>query len=485
MKKTALVGLAAAGVAVGTVAAGASAVARSRRDSEPEQRRADPVSESGVDGQAFLDHLAEAVRLWTVVYADRGLNDPADIQTMHAFLRSTYPLMHERCRVETVNELSLLFTWEGTAAEFDPVVLMAHMDVVPVEPGTESDWAADPFGGAVVGDELWGRGTLDDKGPLIAVMEAVEHLIDIGFQPERTVIIAIDHDEEIGGAQGAAHVAVLLDDRGVRPWLVIDEGGAVTDALNPLTDEPVALVKVAEKGYLDLELIATGQGGHSSFPPRSSTIGTLAAAIRRLEEHPMPAHVEVLRPFFAALAPRLDPKFRPILANLGLTAPLVSRLLASRQETNVIIRTTTAVTMVSGGVKPNVLPQEGSAVVNFRILPGDSIDSVVDHVQRVVGDHIAVRPIGEMRAEPSRFSSVDSPAWETLRRNVEETFPDAIVAPWILTAATDSRYYADFAGDVYGFAPFNGGMDMLGTIHGTGSASGSPTLWERSRSSVG
>ena len=133
-----------------------------------------------------------------------------------------------------------------------------------------------------------------------------------------------------------------------------------------------------------------------------------------------------------------------------------------------MIRTTTAVTMVSGGVKPNVLPQEASAVVNFRILPGDSIDSVIEHVRAVVGDDIAVRPVGEMRGEPSRFSSTDSPAWETVRRSIEETFPEATVAPWILTGATDSRYYTDFAGDIYGFAPFTGGMDMLGTIHGTG-----------------
>jgi len=468
MKKSTIVGIAAAGIAAGAVAAKASTSKRSRPTPVPALEEFEPVTEPGVDGQAFLDHLAEAVRLPTVVYAERDRNDPADILAMHAFLRATYPLIHDRCRVETVNDLSLLFTWEGTNPDADPVVLMAHMDVVPVEPGTEEDWAVDAFSGIAVDGELWGRGTLDDKGPLIAVMEAVEHLVSTGFQPGRTLILAIGHDEEIGGAEGASHVAALLNERGVRPWFVIDEGGAVTDALAPLTTEPVALVKVAEKGYVDLELTATGAGGHSSFPPNSSTIGVLAAAIRRLETHPMPARVGVLRPFFTALTPVLDPKVRPVLTNLGITGPIVSRLLASSQETNVMIRTTTAVTMVSGGVKPNVLPQEASAVVNFRILPGDSVESVVEHVRSVVGDDIAVRPIGEMRSEPSRFSSTESAPWQIVSRSVGETFPQATVAPWILTGATDSRYYADFAGEIYGFAPFTGGMDMLGTIHGTG-----------------
>ena len=466
MKKSTLIGAAAIGVAAGTAAVLGKRT-RSHAEPSPTMPPAEAVIEPGIDGDAFLDHLAEAIRIPTVIYAERERNDPADILAMHDFLRATYPLLHERCRVEKVNELSLLFTWEGTDPEADPIVLMAHMDVVPVEPGTESDWTVDAFSGEIIDGALWGRGALDDKGPLIATLEAAEHLAATGFEPERTLILAIGHDEEIGGAEGAAHVAAILRDRGVHPWFVIDEGGAVTDALEPLTEEPVALVKVAEKGYIDLELTATGEGGHSSFPPPSSAIGKLAVAIERLESTPMPARVEVLAPFFAALAPRFDPRLRAILTNLGVTGPVVSRLLASRQETNVMIRTTTAVTMVSGGVKPNVLPQEASAVVNFRILPGDSIDAVIEHVRRVVGDGIAVRPVGEMRSEPSRFSSTESDAWTVVHRSITETFPAAIAAPWILTGATDSRYYSDFAGDIYGFAPFTGGMDMLGTIHGT------------------
>jgi carboxypeptidase PM20D1 len=182
----------------------------------------------------------------------------------------------------------------------------------------------------------------------------------------------------------------------------------------------------------------------------------------------MPARVGVLEPFFRSLTSRIDPALRPVLANLRVTGPIVARLFGVRPETDAMIRTTTAVTMVYGGVKPNVLPQEASAVVNFRILPGDSIESVVEHVRRVVGDDIVVEAFGEMSSEPSRFSSTASPAWQVLHRSISETFPDAVVAPWILTGATDSRYYTAFAGDIYGFAPFTGAMDMLSSIHGTG-----------------
>ncbi|GMQ84938.1 MAG: M20 family peptidase [Acidimicrobiia bacterium] len=430
--------------------------------------RAAPIREPGIDGNAFLDHLAEAIRLPTVSYEDGDRIDPGDILAIHAFLRDTYPLAHGRCHVETVADLSLLYTWQGTDTGADPIVLMAHLDVVPVEPGTEDEWDQDPFGGTSVDGELWGRGSLDDKGPLIAVMEAVEHLLDNGFVPTRTVIIAYGHDEEIGGIQGAKRTAALLRERGIHPWFVVDEGGWVVDELPPLTNEPVALVSTAEKGYLDLQITAVGDGGHSSIPPRSTAIGKLASAIERLEANPLPAHIEVLKPQFAALAPRLDRRLRLLLTNLRLFGPLVARVLTRRPQTAAFVRTTTAVTMVSGGIKANVLPQEASAVVNFRILPGDSIESVMAHVDRLVGPDLSAAPFGEMRAEPSRFSSTESAAWAVLTRSIEETYPEAIVAPWVMSGATDSRHFRDFAGDVYGFNGFSGTLESISRIHGTG-----------------
>lgn len=425
--------------------------------------------EPGVDGQAFLDHLAAAVRIPTVSYEDRDRNDPDDILALQAFLRDTFPLtLQKHCKVEAVNKLSLLITREGTDPELDPILLMAHLDTVPVEEGTDDDWEVDPFSGEIVDGELWGRGTLDDKGPLIAVMEAVEHLLGSGFEPTRTLMLAFGHDEEIGGLEGAKQIAELLRERGVRPWFVVDEGGWVVDEVAPLTSEPVALVATAEKGYLDLQLTAVGRSGHSSSPPRSTAIGTLSDGIRRLEKNPLPAHVEVLEPQFDALADRLDRRLRPFLTNLRVFGPLVSRVLGRLPQLDPSIRTTTAVTMISGGEKPNVLPRHASAVVNFRILPGDTIESVIAHVERIVGPDIAVAAYGEHRQEPTNPSSIDSDAWRVLERSIRETFPDAAVAPWIMYGGTDSRYFRDIAGSVYGFNGFTGDRDLLGRFHGVG-----------------
>ncbi|VAV90305.1 hypothetical protein MNBD_ACTINO01-1701 [hydrothermal vent metagenome] len=472
MRRRTKIAIAATSAATGAAAIAARAAGKyctEVGDQTAMRDRAARVGEPGVDGDAFLHHLAEAIRITTVVYVERDRNDPQDIYAIHEFLAATYPRTHERCTVETVNDLSLLYTWHGTDPKADPILVMAHMDVVPIEPGTEDDWAVDPFSGAIVDGYLWGRGALDDKGPMIAIMEAVEHLVDDGFEPTRSVMITFGHDEELGGAHGAANVARLLTERGVHPWFVVDEGGAVADSLPPLTESQVALVKTAEKGYVDLELTATADGGHSSIPPRTTAIGALSQAIHRLESHPAPAHIDILEPMFEALGPYLDPKLRPILTNLKVTGPIVTKLMSARPSTDATIRTSTAVTMISGGVKPNVLPQEARAVVNFRIIPGESIASTVEHVRRVVGTGIAIEPYGEMRAEPSAVSSTASEAWQVLETSIEETFPEAVVAPWTLTGATDSRYFADIAGDIYGFAPFTGDVDAtFGSIHGTG-----------------
>ena len=469
MKTATKIGVAVAAVTAATAAAAAKVATSMNGKSPAITERAAPAIEPNIDGDAFLEHLGQAVRLDTVVFEDRSQNDPTDITAFHEFLRETYPLTHETCVVETINELSLLYTWEGSDPQLAPIVLMAHIDVVPIEPGTEGDWTHGPFSGEVSEGRLWGRGALDDKGPLIATIEAVEHLIATGFEPTRTVYMTFGHDEEIGGAQGGKEVASTLRDRGVHPWLVVDEGGLVLDSIPTLVDSPVALVSVAEKGYVNVKLAARSEGGHAALPPSSTAVGRIAEAVHRLEKNPVPARVGVLSPTFDALAPAMDRKTAAMLTNLRVTGPVVTRMLSATPEMNALIRTSTAVTMVSGGVKPNVLPQEAWAVVNFRILPGDSVDSVMAHVRDVVGPDIEIETFGETSSEPSSFSSTESEAWAVVRRSVQETFPDATVAPWIMTGATDSRYYGPFASDVYGFAPFTMSVDDAG-IHGTDEA---------------
>lgn len=419
-------------------------------------------------GDRFLKNLTGAIQIPTVSHETREESDRGLLHLFHQYLEEVYPLVHERCDVETINELSLLMTWRGSDPGLDPIVVMAHQDVVPVESGTEDDWPVDPFSGEIVGDHLWGRGALDDKGPLIAILESVEHLLGTGFAPTRTVLIASGHDEEIGGKEGAKHIAETLGQRGINPWFVLDEGGFVVDAIPPLTAEPVALVRTSEKGLVNLKLTARGEGGHSSAPQRPTTVGKLAVALKALEESPVRARVEMVEPTFQALAPRLAAPLRFILSNLRFTGSIVTRILARDPVTEAWIRTTTAITIVSGGVKSNVIPQQASATINFRIIPGDTVASVIAHVRRVVAPDIEIEITGDHYDEPSPISSIQSDAWRSLSYSITETFPEALVAPWTLIAATDSRHFAGIAGDVYGFSPFTISLDDRKRVHGPG-----------------
>ncbi len=264
-----------AGVGVGAAAAAALRRRWSGGD-EPEM----PPPEFDAAGASFLDHLAEAVRIPTVSYEDRSRIDLQAFDRLHAFLASTYPLVHERLQREVVGGHSLLFTWPGSNLDAPAVVLMAHQDVVPIEDGTEGDWEFPPFDGARDATYLWGRGALDDKGALIGILEAVEGLLRSGFEPRATLYLVFGHDEEIGGGEGAAVVAQLLRDREIQVGIVLDEGGAVAEDMPAGAKAPIGLLGIGEKGHVNVELVARGDGGHSSMPPQSTAVGRVAEAVR-------------------------------------------------------------------------------------------------------------------------------------------------------------------------------------------------------------
>ncbi|HSQ37723.1 MAG TPA: M20/M25/M40 family metallo-hydrolase [Acidimicrobiia bacterium] len=420
-------------------------------------------------GRALLDHLAEAVQIRTISREDRSLIDWAPFAEFHAFLERTYPLVHRELRREVVADHSLLYTWEGADPAALPVLLMGHLDVVGVEPGTEADWDHPPFAGERDEEYLWGRGSIDDKGSVIALFESVEGLLADGFRPDVTLHLAIGHDEEIGGTEGAAAVSALLASRGVRLDFVLDEGGAVVTGFLPGLNRPVALLGIGEKGYLNLELIAGGGGGHSSVPPPHTTIGLLAAAVGRLEAAPMPARLDVQGGFFAALAPAMGRVQGLALRHLDRLGPLVERRLSALPAGNALIRTTSAVTMIEGGVKPNQLPQSARAVANFRVIPGDTVDGVLAHARKVVGEGITVgRVEGGFSAEPSRLADTESASYRLVAETIEEVFPGAAVAPWIVMGATDARHYLPVAENVFRFSPFRFTPEDMSRMHGTG-----------------
>ena len=425
-----------------------------------------PAPPRAVDVEAVARHLAAAIRFPTISFSD----DPAQLQgaafdAFHAWLGETYPRLHRALVRERVGEQSVLYTWTGSDPSLEPILLLAHIDVVPAE--NAERWTRPPFEGRIENGFVWGRGAIDDKGALVAICEAVETLLAQGFVPRRTVLLAFGHDEEVGGARGAGEIAKRLASRGTRALLALDEGAAVVHGLLPGFDRNVALIGTAEKGSATLEVVAKAAGGHSSTPPRETASGILARAILRLEANPMPGGVVgVTRSFFEALAPELPLWARVPLGNLWLFAKPMDWVLSREPGPNALLRTTTAVTMLSGSPKENVLPVEAIAGVNFRLLPGDTPEGVRAHVERVVADpRIEVRFKYPPR-EASPVSPIDGPAFALVQRTAGEIFPDVIVAPFLTVGGTDCRHYEPLTQGLYRFAPLVYGEADLRLAHG-------------------
>jgi carboxypeptidase PM20D1 len=418
--------------------------------------------------RAAAERLAGAIRIPTISAEDPAAFDADAFQRLHAYLQTAFPRVHLELRREIVGTHSLLYTWQGTNPSLDPILLAGHMDVVPIEPGTGEKWQQDPFGGRIADGFIWGRGAIDNKSAVLGILEGVEMLLGEGFRPARSVYLAYGHDEEVGGTAGAREIAALLRSRGIELEMVLDEGGVIGDGILPGISEPVALVGIAEKGFLTIELSARAAGGHSSLPPHHSAVGIVSEAVARLEENPMRPRLDgPTRELLDRIGPRLTTVQRAVFANLWLTRSFVIRRLEQSPATNAMVRTTTAPTILQAGTKDNVLPSYARAVVNFRILPGDSVTAVVDHVRRVIDDHrVAIKTVGRFSAEPSRVSRTDSDGFRTLERTIRSVAPDVIVAPYLVVVVTDARYYTDLSRNVFRFLPLRLTPRDLERMHG-------------------
>ena len=427
-----------------------------------------PSTPVPVDSGAVSARLAGAIRFRTISFESPSAETLAQLLEFRAYLERTFPHLHALLQREIVNGYSLLYTWTGQDPAAKPILLMAHQDVVPVAPGTEKDWHAGPFSGDIRDGFIWGRGSWDDKGNVMAILEAVESLVAGGFKPRRTIYLAFGHDEENGGAEGASKVARLLAERGVHCEFALDEGLLIAEGILPGLKPPTALIGIAEKGSVTLRLTAYATPGHSSMPPARSAIGALSTAIERIQAAPMPAAIAgVTAQMFEAIAPELTGFKRVAMANLWLFEPIVRRQLEASPSTNALIRTTTALTEIRGGDKDNALPGQAEALINFRLLPGDSAATVIDHVRRVVQDEqIRIAP-AYPADEPSRVSSVTSAAYRVIDRTIREVLPGTLVVPGLMLAATDSRHMTAVADDIYRFSPVRARSEDLARFHGT------------------
>lgn len=454
----ALVTLLVAAVAINTFRQG------SRQISVP------PAPPLAVDEKGAAERLGGAIRFQTIASREDPDANAAEFRKLHDYLQQRYPRTHATLKRELVGGLSLLYTWPGTDPQAKPILLMAHQDVVPVSPGTESKWEVPPFSGEVKGGYVWGRGSWDDKGNLIAQMEAVEMLVASGFKPRQTIYLAYGHDEEVSGQRGAVEIAKLLQSRGVKLEFVLDEGLLITDGIMPGLAKPAALIGIAEKGFLSVVLKVPATPGHSSMPPPkgSSAIGMMSAALRRLDDEQLPANIRgVAREMFETLAPEMGGFQRVALSNLWLFGPVVQAQLEKGASTNAMLRTTTALTVVKAGNAENVIPGLAEAVVNFRLLPGDTIASVTDHVKQKAGSDRFELMALPGAAEPSPVSPTQSASYQLINRTMRQLFPDVLVAPGLMVAATDSRHFTALSDHVYRFSPVRARPEDLSRFHGT------------------
>jgi carboxypeptidase PM20D1 len=427
----------------------------------------EPVEELPLDADVIAGHLSTVLQCKTVSTEAKASVDRKSFLELHQILEKLYPRVHSTLQREVINEFSLLYTWKGSKPELEPILIMAHLDVVPADPNTLSEWEHTPFSGDVADGFIWGRGAIDIKNQVVGSLEAVEGLIKAGYTPERTILLAFGHDEELGGSQGARQISAVLESRGIHLAAVIDEGGAIVQGLLPSVKVPIAMIGVSEKGYLTLELMVEGKPGHSSAPPTHTAIGILARAITRIEARSNPDSLEFVRPMFKAIGSAAPFSTQMAFANTWLLGGVIRKQLLASPSTAATVRTTTAVTMIRGGIKDNVLPSEARAAINFRLLPGDTIAKVCDRLRKVISDdRVVFSPMTDNAWEASPVSPTATPVYRALERTVRQIYGNIPVAPYLVGGATDARYYAPVCDHLYRFSPVLMAPSDMSRMHG-------------------
>lgn len=447
--------------ACAAAAAGARSAVRRVAEFRPAEPDVPPVDLDGLDADAAADRLAELIRIPTVSSRDRSEVDDAAFARFRDRLVELYPLTHAALHRELLGDGALLYRWRGTSDD-DPLVLMAHYDVVPV---AGQEWSRDPFSGVIEDGVVHGRGAIDDKGSLVAILEAVEALLGSGFTPRRDVWLSFGNDEEIAGV-GAQLAVAALTERGIRPWAVLDEGGAVVSGMFPGVPGQVAVVGLAEKGLLDVELTTSDPGGHASSPTRNGAPARLARAILAIEENPFPARVhDVVLGMVDAVGRHASGPMRAAFAHADRLRPLLAAVLSrAGREANALLRTTVAVTRLEGSRAANVLATTARAHLNIRIALGETMESTVARLRRVIGDDaVELRVVSG--SDPSPVSRADNDAYALVAAAAKAAYPQAAVAPYLMVQASDARHFSQICDSVYRFMPFDVTREELAALH--------------------
>jgi carboxypeptidase PM20D1 len=400
-------------------------------------------------------HLQKAIQFKTISYDDAALMDSSAFIGFQQFMVQTYPLTFAQLGLERVNKLGLILHWKGKSAKAKPIILMAHQDVVPAEEATLNKWDVAPFSGAIKNNMIYGRGAIDDKGSLIAILESVELLLKQGFIPETDIYLVFGHDEEASGLKGAKPMAQLFKDRKISPSFVLDEGGIITEYKVPGLTKTASVVGIAEKGYQTLTLKINIPGSHSSMPEKQTAIDEMAKAVVKLKENPFPVEFgTTVQNFLDYVGPEMPFVTKMAMANRWLFNPIIANTYSKTAAGNATIRTSMATTIFNAGIKENIIPGEAQATVNFRTQPGTTQKDVIDYVKKVIADdRIQIIPKGEGN-EPKQVANVDDESFQYLQKTISTIKKGMIVAPYLALGASDGRYFGELTSQVFRFIPF-------------------------------
>ena len=399
-------------------------------------------------------HLSQAIQIKTISFGDTLAIDTAEFLKFRKFLEISYPNVHAKLQRQTFNQFSYVYKWAGKDSSLQPYVLMAHMDVVPVEAVAESKWTVPSFSGTIKNDTIWGRGAVDDKVSVIAILESVEQLLKQNYTPNRTIYLCFGHDEEISGKRGAKVISNWFKEQNIKPAMVLDEGGQIDTKHFKQLNRPFAVIGTSEKGYANFDLSVEIPGGHSSMPAAETAIDVLNKAIEKIRAHSMePAITPTMQELLNRTKPAEKFANRLVLSNLWLFKGLMIGQLEKTKETNAMVHTTLVPTILQSGIKDNVIPTVAKATFNSRILPGQTSDDVLKFITNAVNDdRVVIKKQTISLMEPSPITPFDNPEFKKVEQIIYKSVPDVLVSPFLMIGATDSRYYRSFSNAVLNFS---------------------------------